>query len=138
MSLLTALFLVVHAFIHISYVCGPVWPFVATDPWLVTSLGASPETVRTVGIALVLVTFVAYLLAAVTTTGFLRSLWKPFIVVASVASAIVLVLFVTPWTLPGLAIDAVLLWATLVQGWHPTRSFGSAGHAASGSQETAR
>ena len=40
------------------------------------------------------------------------------------ASAIVLVLFVTPWTLPGLAIDAVLLWAALVQSWQPTPFLG--------------
>ena len=34
-------------------------------------------------------------------------------------------LFITPWTLPGLAIDAVLLWATLVRGWRPTRFLGA-------------
>jgi hypothetical protein len=138
MSLLLALFLVVHASIHIGYICGPAWPFVATDPWLVTGVGASSDAVRTVGIALVLVTFVAYLLAVVTATGFLRSLWKPLIVVASVTSAIVLVLFVTPWTLPGLAIDAVLLWATLVRGWLPTPFFGGAGHSSSRRQEALR
>jgi len=138
MSLLLALFLVVHASIHIGYICGPAWPFVATDPWLVTGLGASPDTVRTVGIALVLVTFFADLLAAVTAMGLLRSLWKPLIVVASVASAIVLVVFVTPWTLPGLAIDAVLIWATLVQGWQPTPFYGRTRHASSRRQETAR
>ncbi len=138
MSLVLALFLVVHAGIHIGYICGPAWPFVAADPWLVTGVGASSDAVRTVGIALVLVTFVAYLLAAVTATGFGRSLWKPLIVVASVASAIVLTIFVTPWTLPGLAIDAVLLWATLAQGWRPTPFFGRVANACSGSQETAR
>ena len=138
MSLLLALFLVVHASIHIGYICGPAWPFVATDPWLVTGLGASSDTVRAVGIVLVLVTFVAFVLAAVTATGFVRSAWKPLIVVASVASAIVLLLFVTPWTLPGLAIDAVLLWATLVRGWRPTRFFGRTRHASPPSQAAVR
>ena len=108
MSLLLALFLVVHASIHIGYVCGPAWPFVATDPWLVTVLGANPDTVRAVGIGLVLVTFAAFLLAAVAATGLVRSLWRPLVVIASGASAIVLLLFVTPWTLPGLAIDGLL------------------------------
>jgi hypothetical protein len=129
MSFLLALFLVVHASIHIGYICGPAWPFVATDPWLLTAVGASSDAARTVGIALVLVAFVAYMLAAVTVTGFARSLWRPLIVVASVASAIVLVLFGTPWTLPGLAIDAALLWATLVQGRRPAPVFDSARHA---------
>jgi hypothetical protein len=128
MSILLALFLVVHASIHIGYICGPAWPFVETDPWLVTGLGASSDTVRAAGVVLVLVTFVAFVLAAVTTTGFGRSAWKPLIVVASLASAIVLLLFVTPWTLPGLAIDVVLLWATLVRGWRPTRVVGRTRH----------
>ena len=129
MSLLLALFLVVHASIHIGYVCGPAWPFVATDPWLVTLLGADPDTVRAVGIGLVLVTFAAFLLAAVAATGLVRSHWRPFVVVGSVTSAVVLILFVTPWTLPGLAIDAVMLWATLAWGWRPASIFGRARHA---------
>jgi hypothetical protein len=138
MSLLLALFLVVHASIHIGYICGPAWPFVATDPWLVTGAGAGSDTVRTVGIALVLLSFFAYLLAALTATGFLRSLWRPLVMVASAASALVLTMFVTPWTLPGLAIDAALLWATLVAGWQPTPFFGRGRHASSSMQEAAR
>ncbi len=129
MSLLLALFLVVHASIHIGYLCGPAWPFVASEPWLVTGLGASADMVRAVGIVLVLLTFVAFVLAAVMATGFMRSSWKPLIIVASVASATVLLLLVTPWTLPGLVIDALLLWATLVWGWRPTPYFGRTRHA---------
>ena len=129
MSLLLALFLVVHASIHIGYLCGPAWPFVASEPWLVTGLGASADMVRAVGIVLVLLTFVAFVLAAVMATGFMRSSWKPLIIVASVASATVLLLLVTPWTLPGLVIDALLLWETLVWGWRPTPFFGRTRHA---------
>jgi hypothetical protein len=136
MSLLLALFLVVHGSIHIGYICGPAWPFVAADPWLVTIVGAGSGEVRAVGIAVVVVTFVAWLLAALVAIGLLpRRLWTPLITVASVASAIVLTLFVTPWTAPGLAIDAVLLWATLVQGWQPVPFLGRAGHASSRRQE---
>lgn len=138
MSLLLALFLVIHAAIHIGYICGPAWPFIASDPWLVTAVWIAPDAVRTAGTALVLVTFAAFLLAALTATGFGRSLWRPLVIVASVASAIVLTIFVTPWTLPGLAIDAVLLWATLVRGRHPAPFFGSAGRTSSGSQEISR
>lgn len=139
MPLLLALFLVIHACVHIGYICGPAWPFAATDPWLVTALVASPDAVRTVGIGIVLVTFIAYLLTALTVVGlFPRIAWKPLVVVAALASAIVLTLFATPWTLPGLVIDAVLLWATLVAGWHPTPFSGSAGRSSSGSQEALR
>jgi hypothetical protein len=125
MSLLLALFLVVHGGVHIGYICGPAWPFVATDPWLVTAIGASPDAVRTVGVAFVLVTFFAFLLAAPTAVGLLPSrLWAPLVAVGSVASAIVLVLFITPGTIPGLAIDAVLLWAVLARKWRPAPLIG--------------
>ncbi len=125
MSLVLALFLVVHASIHIGYICGPAWPFVATDPWLVTTLGAAPASVHDVGVVLVLVTFFAFVLAALTAVGILPSrLWAPLIAVGSVGSAIVLVLFVTPWTLPGLAIDAALAWAVLGRHWRPTPLIG--------------
>jgi hypothetical protein len=126
MSLMLALFLVVHGGVHIGYICGPAWPFVATDPWLVTAIGASSDTVRTVGVAVVLVAFFAYLLAAPTALGLLPSrLWAPLIAVGSIASAIVLVLFITPGTIPGLAIDAVLLWAVLARKWRPAPLIGS-------------
>ncbi len=125
MSLLLALFLVVHGGVHIGYICGPAWPFVATDPWLVTAIGASPDAVRTVGVALVLVTFFAFLIAAPTAVGILPSrLWAPLIAVGSIASAIVLVMFITPGTIPGLAIDALLLWAVLARKWRPAPLIG--------------
>jgi hypothetical protein len=126
MPLLLALFLVVHGGIHVGYVCGRSWPFAATDPWLVTGVGASSDAVSTVAVALVLVTFFAYLFAALTIAGIVlpRILWAPPTVVGSVASAVLLVVFVTPGTLPGLAIDAVLLWATVVRPWRPRPFFG--------------
>jgi hypothetical protein len=138
MSILLALLLVVHASIHVGYICGPAWPFVATDPWLVTLLGANPDEVRSVGIALVLMTVAAFVLVAVAGMGFVRSPWKPLVVLGSVTSAVVLILFVTPWTLPGIAIDAVLLWATLVQDWRPAPLFGRPRHASHPRRAAAR
>lgn len=138
MSLLFALFLVVHGSIPIGYICGPAWPFAAADPWAVTLLGASPDGVRAVGIGLVLLSFFGYLLAAVAATGVARALLPLLIVVASVASAAVLIMFATVWTLPGLAIDAVLLWAALVRGWRPTPLFGRERHGSTPSRELAR
>ncbi len=125
MSLLLALFLVVHGGVHIGYICGRSWPFEATDAWLVTALGVASASVRDVGIALVLVTFFAFLLAALTAVGILPSrLWVPLITVGSAASAVVLLLFMTPWTIPGLAIDAVLAWAVLRRHWRPAPLIG--------------
>lgn len=125
MSLLLALFLVVHGGVHIAYICGPAWPFALTEPWLVTGVGAAAESVRAAGIALALVTFFGFLLAALAAVGLIPArLWRPLVVTAAVASGVVLVLFITPGTLPGLAIDAVLLWAVLAKGWRPNPLFG--------------
>jgi hypothetical protein len=130
MSRLLGLFLVIHGGIHIGYICGPAWPFAAGEPWLVTQLGAAPDTVRAVGIALALVAFVGFLLAAIPATGLATALWPVLVPVAAVTSAILLVLFVTPWTLPGLAIDVVLLFATFARGWRPTPFSGRRGRTA--------
>jgi hypothetical protein len=120
MSLLLAIFLVFHGGIHVGYLCSKGWPFEAGDPWLVNGLGVAADTVGGIGVALVLVTFFGFLLAALTAVGLLPArLWRPLVVVASLTSAATLVLFVTPGTLPGLVIDAVLLWAVLARGWAP-------------------
>jgi hypothetical protein len=124
MSLLLGLFLVVHGGVHIGFLCSRSWPFAAGDSWLVAGLGAGPDAVNTIAAALVIVTFVAFLLAGLTAAAPLpRAFWAPLVTVASIASAIVLVVFVTPGTLPGLAIDAVLLW-TALSGARPTPFFG--------------
>ena len=120
MSLLLALFLVIHGGIHVGYLCSRSWPFAAGDSWLAAGLGVAPGAVDDLAVAMVLVTFFGFLVAALTAVGLLPArLWRPLIVGASVASAVVLVLFVTPWTVPGLAIDAVLLWAVLGRDWRP-------------------
>ncbi|HEX8938560.1 MAG TPA: hypothetical protein VF763_00235 [Candidatus Limnocylindrales bacterium] len=114
---LTALFLLVHGSIHVGYICSRSWPFEATDPWLVTRLAASSDLVQIVGAALALLTFLVFLLAAAATIApFPRWAWRGLVAVGSVASATMLVGFMTSWTLPGLVIDAALLWTTLGRG----------------------
>jgi hypothetical protein len=125
MSLLLALFLVVHGGIHVGYLCSRSWPFAGGDSWLAAGLGVAPGVVDDVAAVTVLVTFFGFALAALTAVGLLPArLWRPLIVVASVSSAVVLILFFTVGTLPGLAIDAVLLWAVLVRDWRPAPLIG--------------
>lgn len=121
MSRLLAPLLIVHGAIHIGYVCGPAWPFAVSEPWLVTLAGVGADTTRAIGIALALMAFVGYQLTAITATGFASSLWPVLVSASATASAILLVLFATPWTLPGLAIDAALVVATVARGWRPAR-----------------
>ena len=120
MALLLAAFLVVHGAIHVGFLCGADWPFEPGDPWLVGALGLAPGGVRDAGAVLALVAFLAFLFAAPMAVGVPPArLWRPLVAIGSVASAILLVVFVTPWTLPGIAIDLVLVWAVAVRGRRP-------------------
>lgn len=129
MNVLLAAFLAAHGLIHVSYLApapprtagGPEWPFEVTHSWLVTSLGLDVAAVRPLATVLVVVTIAALLGAAAVTLGWLlSSLWLPLLVVGTVASLVTLCLFFHPWLVVGIAIDLVLLWATLVAGWAPS------------------
>jgi hypothetical protein len=131
MSLLLALVLVVHGGIHVGFLCSRSWPFAPGDAWLATALGADPDAVAGLAAALVLVTFVGSLLAGLAAVRSLPArLWRPLVVVAAVASAVVLVVFVAPATLPGLVLDGGLLWAVGIRGWRPKRLTGGRAQAA--------
>lgn len=125
MQYLLGLFVAAHGLIHTSYLrptpadAAPSWPFDMSRSWAVTALGLPAGSVRAVGIALVAVTVIGYLGAALAAVGVAGSLWAPAITIASVGSIALLALCFHPWIVLGFAIDAVLLWAVLVQGWHP-------------------
>lgn len=131
MSLVLALVLVVHGGVHVGYLCSRSWPFDAADPWLVGVVGVAPDTVAGIGSTLAVVAFFGFLLAGLAAVGVLPArMWRSLVVAASAASAVMLVLFVTPATLPGLAIDGALLWAVGVRGWRPRRLAGGRARAA--------
>lgn len=124
MSLLLALALLVHGFIHIGYACVPI-SFAATGPQFVTGAVAG-STIDTVGNALIVVTALGFLLAALATAGVVvpRAWWRPLVVIASIASATVLAFSPSAWTVPGLVIDAALVVAAIGLRWQPTPFFG--------------
>lgn len=124
-----ALFLSAHAFIHTSYLAprpaangGPQWPFDMADSWAVVNLGVDVGIVRIVGVALIAVTVLGYLAAALASAGIaIPGGWfAPLVLVASVASAVLLGLFFHPWIVLGFVIDAALIYAIAVAGWHPS------------------
>lgn len=133
MKLLIAALLVGHALIHVSYltpapaqtVGGPAWPFNLTSSWLVTGVGINPDAVASMGRLLVGATVIALVLAGLATLGLLPVAWWPILAATGAGlSLATLLLFFHPWLVLGIAIDAVILWATLVVGWSP---FGSTG-----------
>jgi hypothetical protein len=75
---------------------------------------------RTVGVGLVTALIAGYALAALASAGFLpSSLFGPGVVIGSIASLVLLVLFFHPWLVLGVAVDIVLLWTILVLRWAP-------------------
>jgi len=129
MKFLLAAFLVGHAFVHVSYLSpapprtadGPEWPFEMARSWLVTGAGLDPALVRALGTAMVLATVTLFIAAGLSTVGWLvpPEWWSGLVAAGAVASAMTLVIFFHPWIVLGLAIDAALMWVTLVVGWAP-------------------
>lgn len=134
LKLLFAAFLVAHGLIHASYVTpapprtagGPEWPFEMGRSWLVTGLSIDAGPVRLLGTVLIAVTVAAFVLAALSTVGVLvpSGWWPIFVAIGALASAMQLAIFFHPWLIVGLAIDATLLWAALVQHWTPFQAWG--------------
>jgi hypothetical protein len=129
MKIVLGAFLIGHALIHALYLSpapprtadGPEWPFEMGQSWLVTVADLDPALVRTLGTAMVLATLALLVAAGLATIGWLvpSEWWSALVAAGAVASAMTLVMFFHPWIVLGLAIDSVLLWATLVTGWSP-------------------
>jgi hypothetical protein len=129
MQFLIGAFLVGHALVHASYLSpappqtaeGPEWPFEMAHSWLITGAGFDPALVRPLGTAMVLATITLFIAAGLSTIGWLvpQEWWSGLVVAGAVMSALTLVMFFHPWIVLGLAIDAALLWVTLVIGWSP-------------------
>jgi hypothetical protein len=130
---LLAAFLLGHGLVHVMFAVpapaapapagGMEYPFDVNQSWLVTSRIADVATVRVLVWALVVVTVVGYLLAALSTVGFVvsTSLWPMLVVVATAASAGLLVIGLAPALALGIAIDIVLLAVIFTSTWSPAR-----------------
>ena len=127
-NLVVAAFLVGHAAVHAGFVSpkpparpgAPVWPFDLGRSWLLDHVGAVRDALRPLGVALLLVTLVAFALAGGTVVGLLPpSLWAPLATAGACASLALLIVFFHRWLIIGVAIDALVLWSVLVAGWTP-------------------
>jgi hypothetical protein len=120
MPLLIALVLVGHAVMHIGAVaCGLL--FASTPPSIVTGTGVDLDAIKANAVVFTSVTVAGYLLAALACAGILvpRNRRCPLVVAASVASAALLVGLFSLQAVPGLVIDAVLVWAVLAGSSRP-------------------
>jgi hypothetical protein len=122
MSRIIPLLLVGHAVMHIGAVsCGLL--FATASPWIATGGGADPAMVRAGALVLTTIVVTGYLLAAMAGSGLLvpRTCWRPATTTATVASVILLAALFSPPAVPGLVIDAILLWAVVARSWRPAQ-----------------
>jgi hypothetical protein len=103
-----------------------IWPFgQQSKPLLDFAQGilapATPTATQnpTVALAAAGIASLAFLTAMASLWGMvIPSEWfRPATTVGAAASAIAFVIYLGPWALIPLAVDAVVLWGVLVQGW---------------------
>ncbi len=129
---LLAALLFAHGWVHVMFVFpapeaasategGLAYPFEMGRSWLITNAGLDAGTIRTIGIVVVVVTFVAFLLAALSTVGWLvpSGWWNGLLLGAAASSTLLLALFFSPALLLGFAINAALWVLVIASIWSP-------------------
>jgi hypothetical protein len=98
------------------------WPFDMGRSWLITGPGLDAGLIQGMGRALVIVVVAGFALAGLATVGLLvpTTWWQGLVVGSSVASIVLMLLFLSPGLLLGFAIDAVLLWVVFALPWAPS------------------
>ena len=91
------------------------------ESWLVTNLGVSADVVRPVAYLLVTVVWWPWWVPGWRSSAWwCRPAWWPALVVTGAgASLLLLMMCFHPWLVIGVAIDVVLLYLVLVNGWDP-------------------
>ena len=129
---LLALLVFAHGWVHLMFVFpkpdspnatlgGSEYPFDFERSWLIRRAGLSAGSVRTIGLAVMVVTFVASLLAALACVAVIvpAGWWAPLMLAAAVASSVTLALFFSPALVLGFAIDALMVVLVLSGIWAP-------------------
>jgi hypothetical protein len=129
---LLAALLFAHGWVHVMFVFpapeaapasagGLAYPFDMARSWLITNAGLDTGMIRTIGVVVVAVTFAAFLLAALSTMGWLvpTGWWDGLLLGAAASSTLLLALFFSPALLLGFAINAVLWVLVIASVWSP-------------------
>jgi hypothetical protein len=120
-----------HGLVHVLYLVpppdpqagrqGPRWPFDLGRSWLVTLAGARRG--RRIAALLVGVIVVGSIAAALATVGVAPvAWWSALVVLAAMASLVLLVLAFEPQLILGIVIDVVLIVVAVTGAWTPTAS----------------
>lgn len=100
----------------------PAYAFVMSNSWLIGPGRLGEARVRVLGAGLIAATFACFLLAALSTVGWLvpAAWWGALVVGASLLSTLLLLVFFSPLFLLGFAINAALALFVLIDVWSPS------------------
>ena len=128
---LLAILVFAHGWVHLMFVfpkpdpsaapSSGEYPFDFGRSWLIGRLGLDAGLVRTIGLAVMVVTFALSVLAALATAGIIipAEWWAQLMVGAALASTLMLLLFWSPALLIGLAINAAMIVLVVSGTWSP-------------------
>ena len=129
MKTVFGLFLISHALIHSSFISkqptqkpgAPEWPFDLTKSLVFSPLGVSSGLLKIVGIVLSLISLFGFIASGLGWMGvpFLKSIWLPVTVLASISSMLLLFIFWKNWFFVGVLIDLAILYLALVRNFRP-------------------
>jgi uncharacterized membrane protein YphA (DoxX/SURF4 family) len=117
---LAALFLIAHGLVHLLYLAprpegDPNYPFVPEERWFAAAVGLAPSAAKAIAGTLAVASTIALMIAGVALLAN-AELWKPAAVIGSVVSLVLMLLFLHPWLVFGIAIDAAIIAS--VVSWH--------------------
>jgi hypothetical protein len=129
---LLAALMLFHGWVHVMFVFpqpegasategGLAWPFDMSGSWLIGGAVLDGGLVRTLGIGLILIVVGTFVLAALSTMGWLvpAGWWSGLVIGGAAASTLMLVTFFSPALLLGFAINGALTWLVLASVWSP-------------------
>ena len=130
---LLALLVFAHGWVHLMFVFPKPqgsgnyagvseYPFDFGRSWLIRRAGLDAGLVRVIGLVVMVVTFGACLLAALSTVAIVVPVdwWAALMVIAAVASTVTLALFYSPALILGFVINALMVVLVLADIWHPS------------------
>ncbi len=131
-SWLLALLVLAHGWVHLMFVFPKPegsgnyagvseYPFDFGRSWLIRRAGLDANLVRSIGVAVMALTFVLSLLAALATVGIIvpSDWWAGLMIAAAAASTATLLLFFSPALILGFAINALIVGLVLSGTWSP-------------------
>jgi len=136
-KIILAVLIIIHGLVHAGLAAAPDPNNPDSNPgafftsidrsWLLSRMGFAPNTVRQIGIILVVLSTLGFVLTGMGIFGIpgLVNIWRFIAIVSACSSLLLLTLFWHPWLPVGVASDLGVLIALIVFHWPTVEIMGS-------------